>query len=179
MNEVIIQEYEAKINEKTNEMVNFQFESGSEDPKTPLQGLSELERSDLMQELNSERMIREKLQSENEALENAMAKTRLQYESRVAALATENEQLTNKISELESERIDQEEKLQNAVNELKAREVELEELRKIAASETPLAERVDKVKKVKDSFLDFEATSSIYKDPGIRKPEGEIDFEKT
>jgi len=177
MNEVIIREYEAKINEKTNEIVNFQFEATPEDNKTPLQGLSELERSDLMQEINSEKMIREKLQNENEELEKAMAKTRIQYESRISALTVENEQLINKISELENERIDQEERLQNALSELRSKEAELGELRTIAASEASVAERTGKIKSIEDKFIDFEAVSSIYKGSKI-ETDREGDYEK-
>lgn len=135
--------------------------------------MDEAEKADLLQELNNEKAIREKLQGEIEELEKAMVKARQQHESRAAALALENDQLTSKLSELESERIDQEEKLQNALSELRAKEAELRELRMVAGSEASAKERADRVRKIEDEFASFEAGSSGYREPGSEARKGE------
>ena len=112
LNDVIIQEYETKIQHKEEKMENEiirkkdKAESNVEELETQLQN-----------ELNNEKEIRAKFQAENIELESVIDKYKSQYEAQIALLTAENEALTSKAATLESEKIELEDKLQGPGNE--------------------------------------------------------------
>lgn len=145
-----MQEYEAKINEKNNEIANFQAESVSRGiqalPPEELQS----ETAELIQELMSERNIREKLMIENAELEADLNRYKVEYEGQIASLTVENEELTARIAALENETVEQEEQLQDALKEAQEKEAELRRLKDLVAMDS---EGAQKLKEIEAEFI--------------------------
>ena len=147
-NEVIVQEYEAKINEKTSELATIQAEGVSQGIQAALPESLDFETAELMQELISERNIREKLQSENTELERDLNRYKVEYEGQIASLTVENEELIARITALENETVEQEEKLQSLRNELQVKQSEVQKLKEIVDPE-----HIEKIKGVEGELI--------------------------
>lgn len=161
MNEIIVQEYEAKINEKTDELANYQAEGMSKGIQALLPDSAELETAELMQEIISERNIREKLQNENAELAADLNRYQVEYEGQIAALTVENEELITRITALENETVEQEERLESVLNEAQAKEMEIQRLKEIVAIEL---EGSEKLKGIEGEFIDPDAPKETAKE---------------
>lgn len=104
INDVIVQEYETKMQRKEEASKPGEEKASAEGPKDA--------EEQLQNELNNEKEMREKFQAENVELESAIDKYKAQYETQIASLTAENEGLTSKVQTLESEKIELEGKLQ-------------------------------------------------------------------
>jgi chromosome segregation ATPase len=169
MNEVIVQEYEAKINEKTTELANIQAEGISQGMQAALPEALDFETAELMQELISERNVREKLQSENTELETDLNRYKVEYEGQIASLTVENEELIARITALENETVEQEEKLQDTMSELQVKQSEVQRLKEVLDPE-----HIEKAKGIEGELINPDTPKEL---TGEDKPLSE-DYDK-
>jgi len=124
----MIEEYEAKLKEKNEEMARLR---NTRVDKEELVMLNDLEKLNLKEEATNERSLRERLQRTNTELEDDINKCKQQYESQFFELINDNERLMKKMKLLEKEKSEHEERLQSALSDLQMKKGEVQELREM------------------------------------------------